>query len=222
MDSRGNLVSDLSDSGTDPHSNNPGEPGDTGGWDDSTTFNPQLFAFDATTNEATRETNESAQSRVDFRPVTQRTMTQKIFTLAREPIFSGYARPGTQIIGKIYDQYGNLIGESHSYADPGGNWMMQVHDLRAREFYRIEFQHQSAGALDVYGYFGLDPANNTYQTMEMKAWSRYDEPLSVEGAIQRTADKQIKGHHQANTRPLGFGTESEQQVDPGYDGSRGG
>ncbi|MFK7768551.1 MAG: Ig-like domain-containing protein [Mariniblastus sp.] len=158
------------------------------------------FQFDTFTNFS--KTNEIL-SGVEHRPsVAREVISQKIFTLAPEPIFSGYAAPGTQIIGRIYDASGSLVGESSANTDPGGNWMMQFHSAKGHDFYRIEFQQVSTGASDVYGYMGLNPSDNSYQSME--PMTCYDRPLSVEGAMQ-TSKEALDESHRANSNPMGFG-----------------
>ncbi len=129
-------------------------------------------------------------------------LSQQIFTLAPEPIFSGYARPGTQVIGRIYDSSGSLVGEASANTDPGGNWMMQFHNAKGHEFYRIEFEQIASGSYDVYGYMGLNASDNSYQSME--PLTAYDKPLSVEGAME-TSGMTLEEVHLHNNLPQGFG-----------------
>ncbi len=139
--------------------------------------NPE-FRFDSFTNFSK---TDSVYATADFlEPGPDRNvLSREIFTLAPEPIFSGYARPGTQIVGRIYDSSGALVGEARAGTDPGGNWMMQFHSAKGHDFYRIEFEQITAVAADVYGYLGLNPADNSYQSME--PMTAYDQPLSIEG-----------------------------------------
>ncbi len=129
-------------------------------------------------------------------------LSQQIFTLAPEPIFSGYARPGTQVIGRIYDSSGSLVGEATANTDPGGNWMMQFHNAKGHEFYRIEFEQIASGSYDVYGYMGLNASDNSYQSME--PLTAYDKPLSIEGAME-TSEMTLEEIHLHNNLPQGFG-----------------
>ncbi len=129
-------------------------------------------------------------------------LSQEIFTLAPEPIFSGYARPGTQIVGRIYDASGALVGEATADCDPGGNWMMQFPGAKGYDFYRIEFEQFSSGAADIYGYLGLYPGDNSYQSME--PMTVYDRPLTVEGAME-TSQAALQASQRENSHPLGFG-----------------
>ena len=131
----------------------------------------------------------------------EQVLSQKIFTLAPEPIFSGYSRPGTQITGRIYDSSGALVGEANATTDPGGNWMMQFHSAKGHEFYRIEFEQVASGSVDVYGFMGLNPGDNSYQSME--PLTAYDKPLSIEGAME-TSEMSLEQAHQHNQDSQGF------------------
>ena len=68
-----------------------------------------------------------------------RLLTKEISALAAEPLFSGTARPGTKVIGRVYDANGFQIGQAEVFADVGGNWMMQVHNLDNTGYARVEF-----------------------------------------------------------------------------------
>ena len=129
-------------------------------------------------------------------------MSQEIFTLATEPLSSGCARPGTQIIGQIYDESGTLIGESRSTADPGDNWLMQFHGMPSHQFPRIELE-QGAGAGDIYGYLGLDPGDNTYQAIQPIIG--YDVPLSAVSVLCDALGTSPERMHRKHTNPLWFG-----------------
>ncbi|MCA9056346.1 MAG: tandem-95 repeat protein, partial [Planctomycetaceae bacterium] len=129
-------------------------------------------------------------------------LTREIFTLAPEPTFSGFARPGTTVVGRIYNEQGVLIGEGFAHADPGGNWMLQFQGLAKFEHYRIEFDYV-VESQDIYGYLGLDPSDNSYQAMQpLTDWM---EPLSVAGAIRQSPWHSLNALHQNLQRPLGFG-----------------
>ncbi len=141
-------------------------------------------------------------SSLDSLPM-RRIETKQIFSLAPEPNFSGYARPGTQIIGRIYDSSGAIIGERSVNADPGGNWLIQFPGSRGYQFYRVEFEQVAAvGSVDIYGYFGLSPADNSYQPLEDLTY--YDKPLSVEVAMFDSFDDLQQLDLQTNM-PVGFG-----------------
>lgn len=154
------------------------------------------FAFDSFTNFGNAQ-DPSAQTNAQI-SIAERTVSEEIFTLSPEPIFSGFARPGTKIVGKIFDQAGNQVGESVSIADPGGNWMMQMGTAIHKQ-YRIEFEQISDG-LDVYGFMGLCPAGNTYQSLQ--PLTQYDSSLSVENAYQSGSMTQLNNAHRENRHAL--------------------
>ena len=80
---------------------------------------------------------------------------------------------------------------------------MQFQGTRGFQFYRIEFEQVAPqGAIDIYGYFGLNPADNSYQAME--ALTSYDRPLSVEGAMQNSHQALQQSTQEAGDS-IGFG-----------------
>ncbi len=147
------------------------------------------FAFDSFTN-----LSKSHEAKAESNPTNLRLLSREIYTLSPEPIFSGFAQPGTQIVGRIYDQSGHLVAESTALTDPGGNWMMQM-GTGIHEQYRIEFE-QVAGTQDVYGYLGLNPGGNSYQSMQPA--TQYDQPMSVENAFKSSAFASLQEIHEAN------------------------
>ncbi len=129
-------------------------------------------------------------------------LTQRIHTLAPDPIFSGQSRPGSSVVGRVYDGQGRLIGEQFASTDPGGNWLMQFRSIDRNTTIRVEFEYTSGGA-DMYGYFGLDAANSTYQTLQPV--SDWNESFSEGDATRRAPQKTLEQIHQQNQNPLGFG-----------------
>lgn len=133
-------------------------------------------------------------------------LSREIFSLAPEPIFSGYARPGARIVGKIYDEHGTLVGQAFATADPGGNWMMQFPGVPRHEHYRVDFDFVVESA-DMYGYLGLNTSDDTYQAMQ--PWTEWDEALSVSRVMRTTPELSIERIHRENLRPLGIGSRDE-------------
>ena len=169
------------------------------------TVKPQ-FAFDSFNNFSQTDLSNTVGGSNHQSDVGRHRLSQKVFTLAPEPIFSGFARPGTQIVGRIYDASGTLVGDASAMTDPGGNWMMQFNNAKGHEFYRIEFEQVATSNLEVYGYFGLDASNNSYQAME--ALTSYDKPLSVENAME-TSQETLQSLHRIHNDPLGFGQQEQ-------------
>ncbi len=139
-----------------------------------------------------------------------RVVRQEIAPLAPEPIFSGSARPGTQIIGRMYSASGALLGEATSIADVGGNWMMQFRGLGSLDYVRVELQ-EIAGTNgmftpngDIYGYLGQDARDNEYSSLE--PWTSYDELYDFTAVYRGSAAQSLSRMHQLNQSPIGFGT----------------
>ncbi|TWT50242.1 Serine-aspartate repeat-containing protein D precursor [Rubripirellula amarantea] len=215
-------IYDLSDSGAVATGSNPGAAGDTGSWDDPTPQPLTFFTFDAFNDPSQgqkgleqdfrEDSSNPFNNRASVNPDDYRSrgmLTHQISRLAPEPIFSGSARPGTQIFGRVYDSAGRLIGEELSMADVGGNWMMQFHHLGSQDHARIEFTELpgSSGAFDargdVYGYLGMDSLNNDYASLE--PWTFYDQSHEFTATYRPTVQQSLLGEHQKATRPLGLG-----------------
>jgi VCBS repeat-containing protein len=166
------------------------------------------FTFDSFNNFSVA--HGKSQMELGGTPVpTPRILTQEISGLAPEPIFSGSARPGTLVLGQVYNSAGILIGETTSYADVGGNWMMQFHELQSTDHARIEFQ-EIAGTSgrfepigDLYGYLGVDAENNDYAALE--PWTPYEEAYDFSAVYRGTAANALAQMHRLNQTPLGFG-----------------
>jgi hypothetical protein len=201
------LVLDLSDSGSDPHGTNSGAPGDTGSTADATSTVVAFYTYD-TFNDFSKGHGDAAL--VGPLPSVERQLlTKQINTLAPEPIFSGSARPGTQIIGRIYDSSGHVISEAMSFADTGGNWLVQFRDVRDFDFHRIEFvelvgQADAFGAYgDIYGYLGTDLHDNDYAAMEPV--TGFAERYSLGSVYRGSTERLLQDAHRFNNKPLGFG-----------------
>ncbi len=52
-------------------------------------------------------------------------LSQLIPTLAPEPILAGYAKPGTVLVGRLYNVDGSVMAETTTTVDQAGNWVMQ-------------------------------------------------------------------------------------------------
>ena len=198
-------VTDLSDSGIDPSTSNVGSPGDTGGYDDPTPTPITFFTFDGF-NDFRQPFGESSQEQ---HGPSNRILSLEIGSLAPDPIFSGAARPGTKIIGRVFDSDGFEIGREVAFADVGGNWMMQVHRLRNQDYVRVVFE-EVAGSIDGfapmgdgYGYLGSDQHRNQYTALE--PWAGYQHEYDFT-AIYRGSTRQALSHlHLENNRSIGFG-----------------
>ncbi|MEL6108930.1 MAG: hypothetical protein AAFU85_23220, partial [Planctomycetota bacterium] len=198
-------VTDLSDSGVDTGSTNPGAPGDTGGFDDPTSTPITFFTFD-------RFNDFSRPFGPDSDPIqkpSSRFLSQQIPSLAPNPIFSGAARPGTKIIARVFDSDGFQIGREEVYADVGGNWMMQVHNLERVDYVRVDFEEVAGNASafaptgDIFGYLGDDQHRNLYTALE--PWAGYDHEFDFTAVYRDSASRSLHRMHVEANRPIGFG-----------------
>ena len=200
----GGPVIDSSDSGNNPNGTNPEAPGDTGGTADPTPTNLQFYSYDSFNN-----FSEGFSQAGSVTGIEHVILSKNISTLAPEPSFSGSARPGTRIIGRIYDSSGHLVAEEMSLADMGGNWMMVMHNASGTDHHRIEFvevvgQGDTIGSYgDIYGYLGLDSHFNHYAALE--PITAYGERYSLGSVYKNSPQQAIEDAHRTNNDPLGFG-----------------
>lgn len=201
----GGPVIDISDSGGDPNGTNPGAPGDTGGTSDVTSTSLQFYSYDSFNN-FSQGFNDSGQNSWGAE---HQILSKQISSLAPEPAFSGSARPGTRIIGRIYNSAGHVIAEEMSLADMGGNWMMVMHNVASGDHHRVEFvelvgQGDAFGAFgDIYGYLGIDGHHNNYGAME--PITSFTEKFTVGSVYRKSPHQSVHDDHRMNHNPLGFG-----------------
>ena len=205
-------VTDLSDSGSNPSTTNPGAPGDSGSSDDPTETTITFFTFDSFTNQS-----EPDAGRAAFGPIPlgtpNRALSQEIAMLAPEPMFSGSARPGTKIVGRIYDENGFQIGHEEAFADVGGNWMMQVHNLSggSNRYARVVFEEVRGMSAsfspnaDAFGYMGSESGNNDYASLE--PWTPFEEQYDFAAIYRGSAKVTLASMHRQHNSSLGLGTD---------------
>ena len=124
----------------------------------------------------------------------------EIVSLSKEPIFSGIGKPGSRVIVRLFDQFGQIIGHAQSIADPGGNWMMQVHEVEEGVHYRVEFQQTTS--FNFLDFFGIDPANNTYQELNVTTKTDRVVDPSFQQTIDDSSSQSLKRQHQWNQHPI--------------------
>ncbi len=96
------------------------------------------FAFDIATtanNGTARVVSHSASSQTP-----DGICSKKVLAVIAAPTFSGTAVPAARLIGRIYSQCGELIGEATATADDQGQWKIRFVEPRRLEFYRVEFE----------------------------------------------------------------------------------
>ena len=154
-----------------------------------------LFAKDAFndfSSQANDDDNGSGSSPV---------LSLQIQSLAPNPIFSGNARPGSVITGRIYDGAGRIVGDASGRADVGGNWIVQFNEVDTFAHYRVEFEQVSESA-DIYGYLGLSESGSSYQALQQV--KIYNRSAGVEAAGKSAFDV-MQQMSQENNFGLGLG-----------------
>ena len=119
-----------------------------------------------------------------------------------EPVLAGYAQPGAVLVGRIYDSFGNLIGESTSKASAAGNWVMNFYGIQGKASMRVvvDMVSQDDVVPGSEHYFRL--TESTYRALQLGADYR-----SVDTASSILSDAPynwFEEAHQQNTNPLGL------------------
>lgn len=110
--------------------------------------------------------------------------------------------PGSTLVGRIYDQHGNLIGEQQVLSDSSGNWMMNFPGSLIMEHpHRMEILqtaaiHSSAGesGFGFRRYFQPAACASIFFTTELT-------PTEV---LKRSAYEMVDSLHRGNLSPYGF------------------
>ena len=79
---------------------------------------------------------------------------------------------------------------------------MQFRSIDRNTTIRVEFEYTS-GTADVYGYFGLNASNSTYQTLQPV--SDWNESFTGGDALRQAPQQTLEQIHQQHQNPLGFG-----------------
>ena len=129
-------------------------------------------------------------------------LTTKLMPISVDPIFSGITEPGATLVGKIYDEDGNLIGERQVMADTSGNWLMTFpgsvvmenpHHMEIRQTAAIHNLSHENG-YNLRRYFHPAAVSSIFFT----------EDYSVSSVFRRSAYEMIESSHEGNLNPYGF------------------
>ena len=129
-------------------------------------------------------------------------LTTKLMPISVDPIFSGITEPGATLVGKIYDEDGNLIGERQVMADTSGNWLMTFpgsvvmenpHHMEIRQTAAIHNLSHENG-YNLRRYFHPASVSSIFFT----------EDYSVSSVFRRSAYEMIESSHEGNLNPYGF------------------
>ena len=162
----------------------------------------QQFAFDAFTNQALDAATAALRPRVDSVGSDPFRISTEIEAFVPEPVLSGYSQPGSVLVGRIYDSFGNLIGESTSRVSAAGNWVMNFYGINGEPSMRVVVEvvaHESELSGGEH-YFRL--TESTYRALQLGADYR---PVDTAGSILADAPYHwFEEAHRQNTNPLGL------------------
>ena len=162
----------------------------------------QQFAFDAFTNQALEAATAALRPKVSGVGSDPFRISAAIEAFVPEPVLAGYAQPGAVLVGRIYDSFGNLIGESTSKASAAGNWVMNFYGIQGQASMKVvvDMVSQDDVVPGSEHYFRL--TESTYRALQLGADYR-----SVDTASSILSDAPynwFEEAHQQNTNPLGL------------------
>lgn len=157
------------------------------------------FAFDSFTNQATDE-NAFEDSFFEANNRNRELLlSQRIGSLAPEPILAGYATPGSVLIGRIYNAHGALIAEATTHASPAGNWVMHFFDAEVRSHYVVMIEHVATEEVAVGNHhFRLTPT--TYRSLQLG--TNHTDSATIGTILSDTPSTSLDIWHQQNVSPL--------------------
>ena len=131
---------------------------------------------------------------------------RKFLPLPVDPIYSGLAEPGTTLLLRIFDEQGHEIGVRSVVADSGGNWIATFPGV-------VVWEHPHSMSVEAIGALHTLGEENQYNTR------RYFQPAlhpsmffaprpTVQSVMQEAPSQVLAAIHDANLRPLQFGTAS--------------
>jgi VCBS repeat-containing protein len=146
--------------------------------------------------------NSAKDDRVAFNPAGLPPLTTRVIPMSSDPIFSGITEPGATLVGRIYDEHGNLIGERQVMADSSGNWMMAFPNAVVMEQpHQMEIRQTSAiQSLGHEGGFNL----RRYYHPAAVASIFFTEDYSISSVFRRSAYEMVEAAHEGTINPFGF------------------
>ena len=124
----------------------------------------------------------------------------RIASLAPEPIISGYAAPGSILVGRLYDSHGAIIGETSTKVDHAGNFVLQFFGTEAHnQTTRVIIEHVATEDVSLgHSNFRLTP--DTYRSMQFQA--NHNKKATPDTILSDAPYQSLVGQHDENTNPL--------------------
>ncbi len=128
-------------------------------------------------------------------------LSRLLLELGSNPILSGIARPGTQLVARIYSVDGSVLAESRAIADSAGNWMVRLPANLPSDAPRIVIEHVSTGQVPL-GSSGFQLSEQTYSQLQFA--STYGFQSTANGVLGATAGESLAADHRENLNPLNW------------------
>ncbi len=112
---------------------------------------------------------------------------------------AGFAKPGTVLVGRLYDSDGSIMAETTTTVDQAGNWVLQFFGAKSTPETFVIIEHVATeqvalGTTD----FRLTP--DTYRSMQLNALHSRDNNIGT--IISDTPFNSLRGEHAENLNPL--------------------
>ncbi len=159
------------------------------------------FAFDSFRDDSEEE-KQGDRDRLGFAVQPREVLLSRALErMGSEPILSGYASPGTVLVGRIYDANGSIVGESTLTVGPSGNWTMHFFGTQQTSNTRVVIEHVASENV-VLGTSALKLSGSTYRALQLDASST---PSTTAGTVlDGTPHASLETSHGQNMNPLGL------------------
>ena len=162
------------------------------------------FGFDSINNQADTDEDDEEETLIEqLNPSAfQRRdvlLSHKIESLAPEPILSGSAKPGTVLVGRVYDSSGALIGEATATASGAGNWVMNFYGVPSSNNTRIVIEHVATEEVAI-GDASLSFSDETYRSLQLDATGV--KATTAGTILSDSPDASLLDIHKQNLNPL--------------------
>ena len=126
-------------------------------------------------------------------------LSQLIPSLAPEPILAGYAKPGTILVGRMYNVDGSVLAETSTSADQAGNWVLQFFGSRVSPDTFVIIEHIATESVAL-GQTNFRLTPDTYRSMQMN--TQHDRATTMGTILGDLPSNAIQGEFAENINPL--------------------
>ena len=159
------------------------------------------YGKDSFTDESTRETREKMQpAGVDYYGDREVLMSKKIERLAPEPVIAGYARPGTILVGRLYDAHGAMIGEATTQVNAAGNWVMHFYGTKAQHDTHVVIEHVATEEVLLGDVHGFRLTDDTYRSLQLAIG--HENAHTIGSILADSPSLSLETMHKQNVNPL--------------------